>query len=53
MLDKFSVYNVLADGMYFLDKSSQLSFNSLNFPLLVWRCPNSSYGFWNKESVFV
>ena len=35
MLDKSSVYNVLAERMYFLDKCSQFNFNFLDFPLLV------------------
>ena len=34
-IDKSSVYNVLAEGMYFLDKSSPSNFNFLDFPLLV------------------
>ena len=34
MLDKSSIY-VLAEGMYFLDKSSPSNFNFLHFPLLV------------------
>ena len=34
MLDKSSVYNVLAEGMYFLDKNPS-NFNLLNSPLLV------------------
>ena len=34
-VDKSSVYNVLAEGMYFLDKSSPSNFNFLDFPLLV------------------
>ena len=44
MLDKCSVYNVLAEAMYFLDKcifldkSSQSNFDFLNFSLLVWSC---------------
>ena len=49
MLDK-SV-NVLGEGMQFLDKCSPLNFNSLDFPQLVWSYPNSSYDFWNLESV--
>ena len=36
MLDKPSVYNVLAEGIYFLDQSSQSNFNFLDFLLLVW-----------------
>ena len=35
MLDKSSVYNVLAEGMYFSDKFIPLNFNFLEFPLLV------------------
>ena len=31
MLDKSSVYNVLAEGMNFFDKSSPLDFNFLDF----------------------
>ena len=42
MFSKSSEYNVLAEGMYFLDKSSPSNFNFLEFPLLVWSCPNSS-----------
>ena len=53
MLDKSSVINFLAEGMYFLDKSSPSSFNIFDFPLLVWSYPNSLYGFWNQESAFV
>ena len=34
MLNKSSVYNVLAEGMYFLGKYSPLNFNFLDFPLL-------------------
>ena len=34
-VDKCSVYNVLAEVMYSLDKSSPLNFNFLDFPLLV------------------
>ena len=52
MLDKSSVYNVLAEEMYFLDKSSPSSFNSLEFSTVVWSFPNSSCDFWNQESVF-
>ena len=33
-IDKSSVYNVSAEGMHFLDKSSPSSFNFLDFPLL-------------------
>ena len=36
MLDKSSVCNILAEGMYFLGKYSPLTFNFLDFPLLVW-----------------
>ena len=50
MLDK-SVNNVLGEGMQFLDKCSPLNFNSLDFPQLVWSYPNSSFDFWNLESV--
>ena len=32
---KTSVYNVLAEGMYLLDKSSPSNFNFLDFPLVV------------------
>ena len=54
ILDKSPAYNVLAYGMYFLDKrSSPSNLNFLDFPLLVWSCPNSSCDFWNQESVFV
>ena len=41
MLDKSSVYNVLAEGMCFLDKSSASNFNFLDFRMLVWICPDS------------
>ena len=34
-VDKSSPYNGLAEGMYFLDKSSPSKFNFLDFPLLV------------------
>ena len=34
-IEKSSVYNVLAEGMYFLDKSSPSNFIILDFPLLV------------------
>ena len=44
---------VLAEGMYFFDKSSPSDFNFLDFPLLVWDCPNSSCDFWSQELVFV
>ena len=50
MLDK-SVSKVLGEGMQFLDKCSPLNFNLLDFPLLVSSYPNSSYDFWNLESV--
>ena len=33
--DKPSIYNGLAEEMYFLDKSSQSNLNFLDFPLLV------------------
>ena len=41
MLDKYSVYNVLAEGMYFLEKSISFNFNfvtaCLKFSkLLMW-----------------
>ena len=42
MLDKSFVYSVLAEEMYFLDKSSQSNFNFFDFPLLVWIFSNSS-----------
>ena len=51
--NKSSLYHVLAEGMWFLDKSSPSNFNFLDFPLLVWSCPNSSCNFWNQELVFV
>ena len=35
MLDKSSLYNVLAEGIYFWDKCSPLNFNFSGFPLLV------------------
>ena len=44
-LDESSVYNVLVEGMYFLDKCSPLNFNFLQFPLLVCSYPNFSYDF--------
>ena len=53
MLHKSSKYKLLAEEMYFLDKSSPSNFNFLDFPLIVWSCPNSPCGFWNQESVFV
>ena len=34
MLDKSFLYNVLVEGMYFLDKSSLSNFNFLDFPLV-------------------
>ena len=34
-VEKSSVYNVLAGGMYFLDKSNPSNFILLDFPLLV------------------
>ena len=49
ILDKSSVYNVLVEGMHFLDKCSPLNFNFSDFPLLVWSYPNSSYDSWNQE----
>ena len=52
ILDK-SVNNVLGEGMKFLDKCSPLNFNFLDFPVLVWSYPNSSYDFWNLELHFV
>ena len=60
MFDKSSVY-VLAEGMSFLDKCSPLNFNFRTFHCLpeiiriphVWSYSNSSYDFWNQESVFV
>ena len=52
-VEKFSVYNVLVEGMYFLEKSSSSNFNFLDFPLLVWSCSNSSSNFWNRKSIFV
>ena len=42
MLGKSFVYSVLAEEMYFLDKSSTSNFNFFDFPLLVWIFPNSS-----------
>ena len=47
MLDKISVYNVLAERMYFLDTSSPSNFNFFDLSA----CLNSSYNFWNQESV--
>ena len=52
MLDTSSVYKVLAEKMYFLDKSIPWNFNFLAFPMLVWSCPNFC-DFWNQDSVFV
>ena len=52
LLDKSSVY-VFAEGMYFLNKSSPLILNFLDFLLIVWSCSNSSCDFWNQMSVFV
>ena len=61
MLDKSSVSNVLAEEMYFLDKSSPSNFKFFDFPLLVRSlqclsglsnvCRNSSCDFLNQESV--
>ena len=48
-VDKSSVYNVLTEGMYYLNKSSPSNFNFSDFPLLVWSCPNSSCDFWNQN----
>ena len=48
MLNKSSVYNVLAEGMHFLDKGSLWNFNFLDFLLLVWSCSNSSCDFWKQ-----
>ena len=48
-VDKSSAYNVLTEGMYFLNKSSPSNFNFSDFPLLVWSCPNSSCDFWNQN----
>ena len=53
MLDKSSVYNVLAEEMYFLDKSSPSNFSFLDFPMLAWSCPNSACDFLNQESIYV
>ena len=50
MLDKH-VNSVLGEGMQFLDKCSPLNFNFLDFPLLAWSYSNSSYDFWNLETV--
>ena len=47
MLDKSSVF-ALAEGLYFLDKCSPLNFNFLDFPLVAWSYPNSSYDFETK-----
>ena len=52
MLDKSSLYNVLAEGMYFLDKCSTLNFNFSDFPLLVLSFPNSSFDFWKKQFLY-
>ena len=46
-VDKPSAYNIIAEGMNFLDKSSPSNFNFLDFPLLPWSCPNFSCDFWN------
>ena len=35
MVDKSSVYNVLAEGIYFLNKSMLSNFNFLDFSLIV------------------
>ena len=35
MLDKSSVYNALAEGMYVLDENGPSNFNFLDFPLFV------------------
>ena len=50
MLDK-PVNNVLGEGMWVLDKCSPLNFNFLDFVLLAWSYSNSSYDYWNLESV--
>ena len=42
MLDKSSVYNVSAEGMCFLDRSSPSNLNFLDFTLLARSFPNSS-----------
>ena len=52
-VDKSSVYNVLAEGMYLLDKNGSWNFNLLYFPLLVWSCPNFLCDFCNQESASV
>ena len=53
MLDKSLKYYVLAEEMYFLDKSSPSNFNFLDFSLLIWSFPSFSCDFWNQGSVFV
>ena len=50
MLDK-SINKVLGEIMWLLEKYSPLNFTFLDFPLLVWSYPNSSYDFWNLVSV--
>ena len=50
-VDKSFVYDVLAEGVCFLNKSSPLNFNFLDFPLLVWCGPNFSCDFWNQEFI--
>ena len=52
-IDKSSVYTVLAEGIYFLDKNSPLNFKFLKNLKNIFSCPNSSCGFWNQESVLV
>ena len=48
-LDKHFVYNVSAEGMYFLDKINPSNFNFLDFWLLVWSCPNFSCDFGTRS----
>ena len=42
MLDKSFVYNILAEGMYFLDKSSPSNFSFLDFPLFFFLLPKNN-----------
>ena len=51
MLGKF-LCDVLAEGMYFLDKSNPSNSTFLDFSLLVWSFLNLLCDFWNQESVF-
>ena len=51
VVDKSSVYIVLAERMYFFNKGSPSNFNFLDCLLFLWSCPNSLCGFWKPETV--